>query len=125
VNRKPIVLGVVIALLAVGGFAGYQYFFGNPGGKATFNARCAYNECGWTGNATVGLGSPYPLQCPRCGKNSVLHTATCKKCGNKQILVELLAQHIPGNEKLMQPTICEKCGGPIRHGDSNPAEVRP
>lgn len=115
-KRKPVILGVALALLGVGGVAAYQYFF--PGRQtAAFNALCAYKECGWSGSAKAGLGSPYPLQCPRCGKRSVLHTATCKKCGNKQILVELLSQHIPGNEQLKSPTICEKCGGPIRHGD--------
>lgn len=124
--RNPLVLAVGVALLCVAAVVGYQYLFPAKG-SLSYNAACAQSGCGWTGTASVEPkpGEPYPPVCPKCGKNSVLPLATCKKCGHKQHLnEEVRAQRdaegkfvIAGADKLPESTKCSQCGGPIRHGD--------
>lgn len=114
-KRSQVIVAVVAALAIVGGVLGFQYLFGSTN-AARFNSACAYAECGWRGHVTIKIGDPYPPVCPSCGRQSVLHLATCPNCGHKQVLNEE-ARGLPGLENLPENTVCESCGGPIRHGD--------
>lgn len=115
-SRKAVIIGIVVALAAAGVYAAVQYFGG--GANATHaKAACASSGCDWRGEYSLRPGDKFPPKCPTCGKQTVLPLSTCKKCGNQQILNELLAHWVPGNEKLSSKTKCSKCGGPIVHGD--------
>lgn len=114
-KSKPVLLAVVIAFGIVGIVAGAMYF--SAGANAsTGDAACGYADCDWTGSFSVKPGDAYPPICPKCGRGSVYVTSTCKKCGNQQVLNELLRQ-LAGREDLPRRTECEQCGGPIVHGD--------
>lgn len=115
-DRKTLILGAVAALVIVGGVFAYQYFGGGPNPSVRDTA-CAHETCGWSGSVRIKLGDPYPPVCPQCNQASVLPLSTCKKCGNKQILNENLKAWISGKDKLPTKTACNKCGGPIVHGD--------
>lgn len=115
-NRKTIILGVVIALALVGLVVGVQMIRAGPAPSAG-DAACGYPGCGWTGRFRVRPGDTYPPPCPNCGRPGVLPLSTCKQCGNRQVLNELLRQWIPGSEETPAETRCARCGGPIVHGD--------
>ena len=114
-KAKPILLGVLISFGIVGIVAGAMYFSGGANASKG-DAACGYSDCDWTGRFSLKPGDAYPLECAKCGRASVLVTSTCKKCGNQQVLNELLRQ-LPGREDLPRRTECEQCGGPIVHGD--------
>ncbi|QOJ13293.1 MAG: hypothetical protein HRU75_00995 [Planctomycetia bacterium] len=113
--NKSLVIGAVVAVLAVGGYYGYQYF-GGGGFAATHQSACGYDDCDWTGNAEVRLGEPFPAKCPKCGRSSILPVQKCSKCGHLQIANERLRAYIDGKDKLPAQTKCDKCGTPIRQG---------
>lgn len=114
-NSKTIMLAVVAALLITGAIVGIQYLRGGSN-SAKGEAACGYADCDWTGKFSVQPGDPYPPTCSKCGRAGVLVISTCKKCGNQQILNELLRQYV-GRDDLPQRTQCEQCNGPIVHGD--------
>lgn len=116
VFRNPVVLGLILAVIGAGGVFAYQYF-GGGAQNADYSASCGYPTCGWVGHVTIKAGDPYPPRCPKCGKNSVLPLAKCKKCGNQQNLNEELRVWLPEMKGLPNKTKCNKCGGPIVHGD--------
>lgn len=115
-NKKSVILGVVIALLGAGGVFAYQYFFSGPR-PADYGAACAYDDCDYQGEVNLRPGDPYPPKCPKCGRNSVLPLAKCKKCGNRQNLNEERRIWIPELKDLPPKTTCAQCGGAIVHGD--------
>lgn len=114
-KSKPIILAVTVALVITGVVAGIQ-FLGGGANAAKGEAACGYADCDWTGSFSLKPGDTYPLKCGKCGRASVFVTSTCKKCGNLQVLNELLRQ-LAGREDLPRRTECEQCGGPIVHGD--------
>lgn len=114
---KAVIIGVLIALAGVAVYAAVLQSGGNKVNASSSQAACADAACGWRGPLSVRPGEPYPPKCPKCGKQLALPLSTCKKCGSKQILNELLTQWVPGNEGLPAETKCTQCGGPIVHGD--------
>ena len=114
-KSKPVLLGVVIALGLVGGAAAYQYLAGGTVASKS-EAACGYDDCDWTGRFSLKPGDSYPLTCEKCGRASVFSIATCKQCGNQQVLNELLRNFL-GRDDLPRRTKCKNCDGPIVHGD--------
>ena len=114
-NSKNIILAVTAALVITGAIVGIQFLRGGAN-AAKGDAACGYADCDWTGDFSVKPGDSYPLKCAKCGRASVFVISTCKKCGNQQILNELLRQ-LAGREDLPRRTECEQGGGPIVHGD--------
>lgn len=105
---------IAIALCAAGYFA-YRYL---EGSNTRFEAACGSPGCGWTGPAVLrGTTSEFPPRCGKCNKNTVFPLSTCRACGHKQILNQYLKDYIPEKANLPDATKCEKCGGPIVHGD--------
>ena len=115
-SRKPVIVGVLVALAGAGAYAAFQYFW-TPKGSLTFNSGCGYESCGWRGAKTLRMGDTYPGKCPKCGKPSVFAVSQCKRCGHTQVLNEILREWQPEFKNLPEKTMCKKCGGPIFHGD--------
>ncbi len=112
-NPKTILIGVGIAVVLAGAIFGGQVLFGGPS-PAKGTAACAYDDCTWTGTYSVMPGGEYPGKCPTCGRQSVMMTSTCQKCGNKQVL-NGGRRGLPGNEDLPFETRCNQCGEELRH----------
>ncbi|TWT45406.1 hypothetical protein RAS1_18310 [Phycisphaerae bacterium RAS1] len=115
---KKQALWLVVILLAVGGAYFAWSYLATDASEFSQSSACAYHEeCGWTGSLTFGLGDPSVQKCPKCGRESVVPLAKCRKCGNRQILNDHLRSLFPDRKDIPEATRCKKCDGPIVHGD--------
>jgi Zn finger protein HypA/HybF involved in hydrogenase expression len=105
-NLRMIIVGAVL-VAGVSGFLVWNTLAKEqpPAIKSSFT--CVTEGCGFHEARVLTVGETLPLQCPKCGKNSLYVSHTCPQCRTLNVMNEV--QGLPGTTK------CSQCGAEIRH----------
>jgi predicted RNA-binding Zn-ribbon protein involved in translation (DUF1610 family) len=108
-SRLPLLIAVGLLAAVAGG-----YMVWDARGKEDPTAlkskfACVTQGCSFEEARPLKVGESMPLQCPRCGKNSLYVSHTCPQCGQPNVMNE--------TRGLTGPTQCSRCGTEIRHGE--------
>ncbi len=104
--RSYVPWGLIGLALLIGGYYAYATWT-RDSQTHDVAMMCATTGCSYEREETLQVGEILPIQCPKCGKKSVVPSFKCK-CGTSNVWNE--------DRGLKPPTKCTKCGKEYYHG---------
>ena len=98
--------GIVVSL-AVASFYAYRAWT-RDSGPHSVAMMCMTPGCDYRRSESLQVGETLPLECPKCGKKSVVPSFSCPACGAANVWNE--------DRGLKPPTKCTQCGKESYHG---------
>jgi hypothetical protein len=97
---------VALALLAVIAYFSFKACVGETRSQS-IELMCSNPDCDYTRETRLQVGETLPLECPKCGKATVVPGFKCPDCGMLNTWNEDRGE--------APPTPCTKCGRQVYH----------
>lgn len=93
--------------ILVGAYLLYGAWIGSDNPQQV-NLKCRTQGCPYASKKKLQPGGSFPMQCPRCGEDSLVPAFPCANCNTPVIL-----NSMRGDDS---PTLCPECGQEVWYG---------